>query len=67
MTFANPDFVKLAESFGGWGRRVTRSRELRAVLEDAFNCGKPALVTMDVDYAENVKLSDRLGRIACPI
>ncbi len=67
LSFTNSDFVKLAESFGGWGQRVTRSRDLRPVLEEAFNCGKPALVTMNVDYEENRKLSERLGQIVCPI
>lgn len=67
MTFTNPDFVKLAEAFGGWGRRVTRSRDLRGTLEEAFNCGKPAIVTMDVDYSENQKLTQRLGEITCAI
>ena len=67
MTFTNPDFVKLAESFGARGTHVTRSRDLTAALEDAFTCGKPALVSMDVDYRENIKLTERLGRIVCPI
>ncbi len=67
LSFANPDFVKLAEAFGGAGFRVTRSGDLRPTLERAFACGKPALVTMDVDYRENLKLSERLGQIACPI
>ena len=67
LSFTNPDFVKLAEAFGGWGKCVTRSRDLRPALEEAFDCGRPALVTMDVDYNENRKLSERLGQIVCPI
>ncbi len=67
MTFTNPDFQKLAESFGGWGRRVRRSRDLRPALEAAFACGKPAIISMDVDYSENLKLTSRLGEITCKI
>lgn len=67
MSFTNPDFVKLAEAFGGWGCRIERSRDIRGSLEEAFACGKPALVTMDVDYSENAKLTERLGHIVCPI
>jgi acetolactate synthase-1/2/3 large subunit len=67
MRFGNPDFVQLAEAFGGWGRHVSRSRDLPGALEEAFECGKPALVVMDVDYRENAKLTERLGQIVCPI
>ncbi len=67
MTFTNPDFVKLAESFGAAGFRVTRSRDLKPTLERAFASNKPALVTMDVDYRENMKLTQRLGEITCTI
>jgi acetolactate synthase-1/2/3 large subunit len=67
LSFGNPDFVKLAEAFGGWGRRVTRSRDLRPALDAAFDCGRPAIITMDVDYAENIKLTERLGRITCRV
>ena len=67
LTFTNPDFVKLAEAFGGWGKRVRRSRDLRGALEEAFACGRPAIVTMDVDYSENMKLTKRLGELTCTI
>jgi len=67
LSFGNPDFVKLAESFGGKGFRVQRSSELKSTLEAALSCGKPAILTMDVDERENLKLTERLGQIACPI
>ena len=67
MSFGNPDFVKLAEAFGGWGRRVTGAGDLRPALEEAFACGRPALVSMEVDYKENARLTERLGQIVCPI
>ena len=67
MSFGNPDFAKLAEAFGGWGRRVTGAGDLRPALEEAFACGRPALVSMEVDYRENARLTERLGQIICPI
>ncbi|MCG8404357.1 MAG: acetolactate synthase large subunit [Phycisphaerales bacterium] len=67
LSFSNPDFVKLAEAFGGWGRRVTGSRDLQPALEEAFDVGRPAIVTMDVDYSENMKLTERLGELTCTI
>ena len=33
---ANPDFAKLAESFGGWGARVTSNAEFDSALEQAM-------------------------------
>lgn len=67
LSFGNPDFVKLADSFGWHGVRVERSREFAAALSEAFECGKPALVVVPIDYDENPKLTNRLGNIVCPI
>lgn len=67
LSFGNPDFVKLAESFDCAGYRVENSADLADTLEEAFECGKPALVVVPIDYSENGKLTERLGRIVCPI
>lgn len=40
----NPDFVKMAESFGATGYRVTSPAELKPVLERALALGKPVLI-----------------------
>jgi len=40
----NPDFVKLAESFGAAGYRVSTPGELRVVLERALAADAPALI-----------------------
>jgi len=63
LAFTNPDFVKLAEAFGCWGKRVGSSADLKPSLEEAFNAGKPALLTLDIDYAENLRLTEHLGNI----
>ena len=67
LSFGNPDFVKLADSFGWKGFKVNRSKDLAATLEEAFTCGKPALVIVPIDYSENAKLTKRLGELVCPI
>jgi acetolactate synthase-1/2/3 large subunit len=67
LSFDNPDFIKLADSFGWRGLRVENSRDLACTLEEAFECGDPALVVVPIDYAENMKLSNRLGNLVCPI
>jgi acetolactate synthase-1/2/3 large subunit len=67
LSFQNPDFMKLADAFGWRGFRAQNARDLRGTLEDAFDCGEPALVVVPIDYSENVKLSKRLGNLVCPI
>lgn len=44
----NPDFVKLAESFGVAAARVTAPEQFRAVLEKALGHGGPYLISVEV-------------------
>jgi acetolactate synthase-1/2/3 large subunit len=67
LSFDNPDFTRLAESFGWAGFRVERSRDLVGTLEKAFAANQPALVSLPIDYRENAILSERLGELICPI
>ena len=67
LSFNNPDFVKLAESFDCLGLRVERSRDLAPALEEAFSADRPCVLTIPIDYRENALLTQRLGEIACPI
>jgi acetolactate synthase-1/2/3 large subunit len=56
MTFANPDFVKYAESYGARGTRVGTVTELRPALEAAFAGGGVHLVVVPIDYSENKRV-----------
>lgn len=67
LSFGNPDWMKLADSFGWQGHRVSKSADLKDTLEKAFQSREPSLVVVPIDYAENAKLTKRLGNIACPI
>ena len=42
----NPDFVRLAESFGAFGRRADGVAELPAALAAAFASGKPGVIEL---------------------
>ena len=64
LAFANPDFTKLAESFGMWGRTVESVHDIVPALEEAFRQEGPALIAVPVDYAENMKLTARLGNVS---
>jgi acetolactate synthase I/II/III large subunit len=45
---ANPDFVRLADSFGIAGRRVTGPERLRHALEQSIGANEPALIEVPV-------------------
>lgn len=67
VTFKNPDFVKYAESFGAKGYRVTRTEDLLPTLKRALADRTVSLIDCPVDYTENLKLTERLGEMVCPI
>jgi acetolactate synthase-1/2/3 large subunit len=63
VKFGNPDFVKLAESFGVKGYRIGRAVDLLPTLHDAFQQQVPALIDCRVDYGENLKLEEHLKQV----
>jgi acetolactate synthase-1/2/3 large subunit len=67
VSFGNPDFVRLAEAFGCRGARVEAADALRPALEAAFAGRGPCLVDVPVDYRENLKLTERMGQLVCPV
>jgi len=56
LTFGNPDFVKYAESYGARGWRVEKADGLAPVLQAAFNAGGVHLITVPIDYSENIRV-----------
>ena len=50
----NPDFVKLAESYGGVGLRAKTKEEVTEVIKEAFSIKKPVFMDFIVDREENV-------------
>ena len=63
LSFNNPDWLMLAESFGWHGHTVTESAALKGVLEQAFAESGPSLIVVPIDYRENMALTKRLGEI----
>lgn len=63
LAFGNPDFELLAKSFGMWGRTLDGPGQIEGALAEAFAQGGPAIVAVPVDYAENLKLTKRLGEL----
>jgi acetolactate synthase-1/2/3 large subunit len=56
MTFGNPDFVAYANAYGAKGSRVERADGLAPTLEAAFAGAGVHLVTVPVDYSENIRV-----------
>jgi acetolactate synthase I/II/III large subunit len=56
LTFGNPDFVKYAEAYGAVGARVETADGLAPTLEAAFRAGGVHLITVPIDYSENVRV-----------
>jgi acetolactate synthase I/II/III large subunit len=56
LTFNNPDFVAYAKAYGLKGSRVEGPEDLVPVLEAAFKGGGVHLVSVPVDYSENIRV-----------
>jgi acetolactate synthase-1/2/3 large subunit len=67
IDFNNPDLVKYAESFGARGYRVESAGDLLPTLKQAIADNTVVLIDCPVDYAENMKLTEKLGNLVCPI
>jgi acetolactate synthase-1/2/3 large subunit len=63
INFTNPDFVKLAESMYGKGYRIEKAEDLIPTLEEAFKQEVPVVIDCQVDYDENIKLTNHLKEI----
>jgi acetolactate synthase-1/2/3 large subunit len=52
-TEALPDFVKLAEAFGGVGLRAEKPGEMDDVIKEMIAVKKPVIVDVRIDKTEN--------------
>jgi acetolactate synthase-1/2/3 large subunit len=67
LSFGNPEWTMLAQSFGWNGHYVHNAADLATTLEVAFEEKGPSLVVIPIDYRENPLLTKKLGEITCPI
>ena len=67
IDFKNPDFVKYAESFGAKGYRIGAADELLPTIRQAIADDTVVVIDCPVDYSENMKLTEQLGNLVCPI
>ena len=67
IDFKNPDLVKYAESFGAKAYRIEKAGDLLPMLRQAIADDTVVLIDCPVDYSENMKLTEKLGNLVCPI
>jgi acetolactate synthase-1/2/3 large subunit len=67
IKFNNPDLVRHAQSYGAKGYRVEAADQLVPVLQQAIADNTVVVVDCPVDYSENMKLTEKLGKLVCPI
>ncbi len=65
VRFSNPDFVKLAESFGAKGIKIKSAGEFAPQLKKALEEGGIWVLDVKVDYSENLELTRRLKNNIC--
>jgi acetolactate synthase-1/2/3 large subunit len=63
VDFGNPDFVKLAESYGAKGYAIKRTEDLLPALQRALVDNTVAVIACPVDYTQNKVLTDKLGEL----
>lgn len=61
VDFTNPDFVKLAESFGLPARRCESVGDFGSHLNWALGLDVPSLIVLPIDYSLDVTISEELG------
>jgi acetolactate synthase I/II/III large subunit len=67
IKFTNPDFVKLAESMGLKGYRISSTEEFIPTLKEAMAQDVPAVIDCPIDYRENARFSQKSGDLSCPM
>ena len=67
IDFNNPDLVQYAESFGARGYQVEAADDLLPTLRQAITDNTVVLIDCPVDYSENMRLTEKLGNLVCPI
>jgi acetolactate synthase-1/2/3 large subunit len=67
VRFGNPDFVKLAQSMGLIGYRIESAADFVPTLKEALDQDLPVVIDCPVDYRENMRFSQKITDLSCPI
>ena len=67
LKFDNPDFGELAKSMNMWGTQINSAKDFLPALKEAFKQKGPAIIGVPVDYSENMRLTEHLGKVSAVI
>ncbi|MDC3091226.1 acetolactate synthase large subunit [Rickettsiales bacterium] len=67
LRFKNPSFELLAKSLNMWGKEIKSASEFLPSLTEAFKQKGPAIIGIPIDYEENMRLTERLGKVSAII
>ena len=67
LKFDNPDFGELAKSMNMWGTQINSAKDFLPALKEAFKQKGPAIIGVPVDYSENMRLTEHLGKVSAII
>ena len=67
VDFTNQVFVEHTESLGSAGRRATDPRQLQGILKKVLAQSTVGIIDCPGDCSENLKLTEQLGKLGCPI
>lgn len=68
LEFTNPDFVKLAESFGVMGYRIEKADQLKPLLEKMLATPGIHIIDCPIDYTENTLVfGEELKNLTCDL
>ncbi|NOZ09709.1 MAG: acetolactate synthase large subunit [Gammaproteobacteria bacterium] len=65
VSFGNPDWVKLAESFGCKGVKVATADELTPAMQWGYEQTVPVIIEVPIDGEENMRLTQQMGEVVC--
>lgn len=66
VDFGNPDFAKLAKSYGIRGYTIANANDLLPTVRNCLDTNEMAVIDCPVDYSENAKLMSYLGQLIMP-
>ncbi|HHT9147044.1 MAG TPA: thiamine pyrophosphate-dependent enzyme, partial [Candidatus Wunengus sp. YC61] len=67
VRFDNPDFVTLARAYGLPGFKIKDANDFIPTLKQALDFKVPSIIEVPIDYSENLRLTEKLGHLVCPI
>jgi acetolactate synthase-1/2/3 large subunit len=67
LSFGNPEWGSLGQAFGWSVHKISDSAEMKKGFQNALDHNGPSLVVVSIDYAENQKLTQKLGHLTCTI